>query len=106
MLGNSQRDRWRSRMRSSPAPAVVTACRDRPVTIPHDSAASTSCCPREPARGATMSSGLPRVLHAPVNVAGGPGALAAGMRDLGMRSTMLVFNDHRFGLGYDRNLRL
>jgi glycosyltransferase involved in cell wall biosynthesis len=41
-----------------------------------------------------------------VNVAGGPGALAAGMRDLGMRSTMLVFNDHRFGLGYDRNLHL
>lgn len=60
-----------------------------------------------PRGAASDGSGLPRVLHAPVNVAGGPGALAAGMRDLGMQSTMLVFNDHRFGHGgYDRNLHL
>jgi hypothetical protein len=47
-----------------------------------------------------------RVLHSPVNVAGGPGAISAGLRELGVESTLLVFNERPFQRGYDVNLRL
>ena len=47
-----------------------------------------------------------RVLHAPINVAGGPGAISAGLRALGHQSTLLVFNERPFVRGYDRNLDL
>jgi hypothetical protein len=47
-----------------------------------------------------------RVLHSPVNVAGGPGAISQGLRDLGVESTLLVFNERPFERGFDRNLRL
>ena len=47
-----------------------------------------------------------RVLHSPVNIAGGPGAISAGLRELGVDSTLLVFNERPFERGYDVNLRL
>ena len=47
-----------------------------------------------------------RVLHSPVNVAGGPGAISQGLRDLGVESTLLVFNERPFERGFDRNLQL
>jgi hypothetical protein len=47
-----------------------------------------------------------RILHAPINVAGGPGAISAGLRALGHESTLLVFNERPFVRGYDRNLDL
>jgi hypothetical protein len=47
-----------------------------------------------------------RVLHAPVNIAGGPGAISRGLRDIGVDSTLLVFNERPFERGFDRNLRL
>jgi glycosyltransferase involved in cell wall biosynthesis len=47
-----------------------------------------------------------RVLHSPVNVAGGPGAISAGLRELGVESTLLVFNERPFERGYDVNLQL
>jgi glycosyltransferase involved in cell wall biosynthesis len=47
-----------------------------------------------------------RALHSPVNVAGGPGAISAGLRELGVESTLLVFNERPFERGYDVNLRL
>ena len=47
-----------------------------------------------------------RVLHSPVNVAGGPGAISAGLRALGVESTLLVFNERPFQRGFDVNLRL
>jgi glycosyltransferase involved in cell wall biosynthesis len=47
-----------------------------------------------------------RVLHAPVNIAGGPGAISQGLRDIGVESTLLVFNERPFERGFDRNLRL
>ena len=47
-----------------------------------------------------------RVLHSPVNIAGGPGAISAGLRELGVESTLLVFNERPFERGYDVNLRL
>ena len=47
-----------------------------------------------------------RVLHSPVNVAGGPGAISAGLRELGVESTLLVFNERRFERGFDVNLEL
>jgi hypothetical protein len=47
-----------------------------------------------------------RALHSPVNVAGGPGAISAGLRELGVDSTLLVFNERPFERGYDVNLRL
>src|SRR5919197_2997933 len=56
-------------------------------------------------RGASEG-GTVRVLHAPVNVAGGPGAISQGLRDLGVESTLLVFNERPFERGFDRNLRL
>lgn len=46
------------------------------------------------------------VLHSPVNVAGGPGALSKGLKKLGADSLMMVFNEHRFGYGADVNLEL
>ena len=47
-----------------------------------------------------------RVLHSPVNVAGGPGAISAGLRELGVESTLLVFNERPFQRGFDVNLHL
>ena len=47
-----------------------------------------------------------RVLHSPVNVAGGPGAISAGLRALGVESTLLVFNERPFQRGFDINLQL
>jgi hypothetical protein len=47
-----------------------------------------------------------RVLHSPINVAGGPGAISAGLQAIGVESTLLVFNERPFARGYDVNLRL
>jgi glycosyltransferase involved in cell wall biosynthesis len=47
-----------------------------------------------------------RALHSPVNVAGGPGAISAGLRELGVDSTLLVFNERPFERGFDVNLQL
>ena len=47
-----------------------------------------------------------RVLHSPVNIAGGPGAISEGLRELGVESTVLVFNERPFQRGFDRNLNL
>jgi len=47
-----------------------------------------------------------RVLHSPVNVAGSPGAISAGLRELGVESTLLVFNERPFERGFDVNLEL
>jgi hypothetical protein len=47
-----------------------------------------------------------KVLHCPINIAGGPGAISAGLRELGVDSTLLVFNERPFERGYDVNLRL
>jgi glycosyltransferase involved in cell wall biosynthesis len=47
-----------------------------------------------------------RVLHSPSNIAGGPGAISQGLRELGVESTMLVFNERPFERGFDINLRL
>jgi hypothetical protein len=41
-----------------------------------------------------------------VNVAGGPGAISAGLRELGVESTLLVFNERPFERGFDVNLEL
>lgn len=56
-------------------------------------------------RGASEGGAL-RVLHSPVNVAGGPGAISQGLRDLGVESTLLVFNERPFKRGFDVNLEL
>jgi glycosyltransferase involved in cell wall biosynthesis len=47
-----------------------------------------------------------RALHSPVNVAGGPGAISEGLRELGVESTLLVFNERPFERGFDVNLEL
>jgi glycosyltransferase involved in cell wall biosynthesis len=47
-----------------------------------------------------------RVLHSPVNIAGGPGAISEGLKELGVESTVLVFNERPFQRGFDRNLHL
>jgi glycosyltransferase involved in cell wall biosynthesis len=47
-----------------------------------------------------------RVLHAPINIAGGPGAISQGLRELGVDSTLLVFNERPFERGFDVNLEL
>jgi glycosyltransferase involved in cell wall biosynthesis len=47
-----------------------------------------------------------RVLHSPINIAGGPGAISQGLRELGVESTLLVFNERPFERGYDVNLQL
>jgi glycosyltransferase involved in cell wall biosynthesis len=39
-------------------------------------------------------------------VAGGPGAISAGLRELGVESTLLVFNERPFERGFDVNLEL
>jgi glycosyltransferase involved in cell wall biosynthesis len=49
---------------------------------------------------------VPRILHAPINVSGGPGSISAGLRAVGCESTLLVFNERPFVRGYDRNLQL
>ena len=41
-----------------------------------------------------------------MNVAGGPGAISAGLRALGVESTLLVFNERPFQRGFDVNLEL
>ena len=47
-----------------------------------------------------------RVLHSPINVAGGPGAISAGLREIGVESRLLVFNERPFQRGFDVNLEL
>jgi len=47
-----------------------------------------------------------RVLHSPINIAGGPGAISEGLRELGVESTLLVFNERPFERGFDVNLEL
>jgi len=47
-----------------------------------------------------------RVLHSPINIAGGPGAISQGLRELGVESTLLVFNERPFERGFDVNLEL
>ncbi len=47
-----------------------------------------------------------KVLHSPINIAGGPGAISAGLRELGVESTLLVFNERPFERGFDVNLAL
>jgi glycosyltransferase involved in cell wall biosynthesis len=47
-----------------------------------------------------------KVLPAPVNVAGGPGAISEGLRELGVESTLVVFNERPFERGFDVNLEL
>lgn len=47
-----------------------------------------------------------RVLHSPINIAGGPGAISTGLRALGVESTLLVFNERPFQRGFDVNLEL
>jgi glycosyltransferase involved in cell wall biosynthesis len=47
-----------------------------------------------------------RVLHSPINIAGGPGAISQGLQELGVESTLLVFNERPFERGFDINLRL
>ncbi len=39
-------------------------------------------------------------------MAGGPGAISRGLRELGVESTLLVFNERPFERGFDVNLRL
>src|SRR5919201_4511929 len=56
---------------------------------------------RPPLEGAAL-----RALHSPVNVAGGPGAISAGLQALGVESTLLVFNERPFQRGFDVNLEL
>ena len=46
-----------------------------------------------------------RVLHSPINIAGGPGAISQGLRELGVESTLLVFNERPFEAA-DVNLEL
>ena len=41
-----------------------------------------------------------------MNIAGGPGAISQGLRELGVESTLLVFNERPFERGYDVNLEL
>jgi glycosyltransferase involved in cell wall biosynthesis len=47
-----------------------------------------------------------RVLHSPINIAGGPGAISQGLQELGVESTLLVFNERPFERGFDINLQL
>ena len=47
-----------------------------------------------------------KVLHSPMNVAGGPGAISAGLREIGVESTLLVFKERPFQRGFDVNLEL
>jgi glycosyltransferase involved in cell wall biosynthesis len=47
-----------------------------------------------------------RVLHSPINIAGGPGAISQGLREIGVESTLLVFNERPFERGFDVNLEL
>ena len=48
----------------------------------------------------------PRILHAPLNIAGGPEALSAGLNALGCTSRLLVFTRQPFRDGSDVNLHL
>jgi hypothetical protein len=41
------------------------------------------------------------ILHAPINIAGAPGQLSAGLREAGARSDLLVWRDHPFAYGAD-----
>ncbi len=49
---------------------------------------------------------LLRILHAPLNIAGGPEALSAGLNELGCQSRLLVFTRQPFRDGSDINLNL
>ena len=42
-----------------------------------------------------------RILHAPINIAGAPGQLSAGLRECGVVSDLLVWREHPFGYGAD-----
>jgi len=39
------------------------------------------------------------ILHAPINIAGAPGQLSAGLREAGARSDLLVWREHPFAYG-------
>ena len=41
-----------------------------------------------------------------MNIAGGPGAISEGLRELGVESTLLVFNERPFERGFDVNIQL
>jgi glycosyltransferase involved in cell wall biosynthesis len=47
-----------------------------------------------------------RILHAPLNIAGGPAALSAGLNAIGCESRLLVYHAQPFRDGSDINLRL
>ncbi|MGB2876232.1 MAG: glycosyltransferase [Gaiellaceae bacterium] len=47
-----------------------------------------------------------RVLQSPINIAGGPGAISQGLKEIGVESTVLVFNERPFERGFDINLEL
>jgi glycosyltransferase involved in cell wall biosynthesis len=47
-----------------------------------------------------------RVLHSPINIAGAPGAISQGLLEIGVESTLLVFNERPFERGFDVNLEL
>ena len=53
-----------------------------------------------------MTDGPLRILHAPLNIAGGPEALSAGLNELGCESRLLVFTQQPFRDGSDINLQL
>src|SRR5207237_6715436 len=59
-----------------------------------------------PCRDRRRASPGVRVLHSPINIAGGPGAISQGLRELGVESTLLVFNERPFERGFDVNLQL
>lgn len=48
----------------------------------------------------------PRILHAPLNIAGGPEALSAGLNAIGCTSRLMVFTRQPFRDGSDVNLHL
>ena len=48
----------------------------------------------------------PRILHAPLNIAGGPEALSAGLNAIGCESRLMVFTKQPFRDGSDINLHL
>jgi len=50
--------------------------------------------------------GSPRILHAPLNIAGGPEALSAGLNAIGCESRLMVFTKQPFRDGSDINLHL
>ena len=53
-----------------------------------------------------LVSDSPRILHAPLNIAGGPEALSAGLNAIGCESRLMVFTKQPFRDGSDINLHL